>query len=200
MFGCCSCAVEIPYLRGELGATSIADVATTRVHPVHERPLAGLAEHLVDGRHVHVRNDQDIDIEVLERARSDVGRGDRARRQVPTFREEPAEPPGRLVVRRAVRVLEDRDVRHVRRQLWRRRLRLQRQERGLRIQHQPGRATRHVHQQRVAPGRDVVGDAEGDVGVLVQHGLDPVLLPLRHRDPVRPDRECRRLRSPGSTA
>ena len=54
----------------------------------------------------------------------------------------------------------------------------------------------HAHQQRVAPGRDVVEVRERDVRVLAQRRLDPVLLRLVHRDPV----GARRHPRPGRAA
>ena len=55
--------------------------------------------------------------------------------------------------------------------------------------HLAGPAARQVHEQRVAPRGHVERDVERDPRFLVQHRLDPVLLALRQRDPVRPGRQ-----------
>ena len=57
-----------------------------------------------------------------------------------------------------------------------------------------GPAALQVHEQRVAPRRHVERDVERDPRFLVQHRLDPVLLALRQRDPVRPGRQVGRGR------
>ena len=160
------------------------------VDPVEERLPPRRPERVRRRRRYAVRDEQHV--EVREGAGRDLRGGHPLVGQVPHLLEQVAQPAGRFEPRRAARDLVDARRaeagpaaagRPEQRAAPRARLKARARR--------PERPPAHVEEQRVAPAADVIEVGERHVRVLVQQGLDPVLLHLRHRDPVGARRQHR---------
>ena len=187
-----------PDPRRDLCSAAPADVAAAVLHPARQGASAALAERVRRDLRVAVRDEEHVD--VVERARLDVTRRDRRVRETPHALEQVAQPALGLAGGRARRRPEHGHRRAIGRKRRRRRLRERRDELRNGREDGAGASACDVEEQRVAPARDVVEVGERDVRVLVQERLDPVLLRLRHRHPVRAGRQHARRRRCGRTA
>ena len=164
----------------DLRAALPGNEPATGVDPVAEGPLALRAERLDRVVRVAVGDDEHVDARQpgLDVAVVDERRTSRSQTLSNSQRVWPVDSKPRVL-----RDLPHGDgrLRHVRPG----RLGERRDDRRGRAHVLTGPAAVEVHEERVAPGRDVVGDVERDPRLLVEHRLDPVLLGLGERDPVR---------------
>ncbi len=177
-----------PEQRGESRApAAVAHVAAAAVDPVDQRAPALRLQQLEASRRARAGRDQHVD--VGEGAVGDVPGAQLCVREPPPVVEQPPRALVGLVGEGPLRLEEQRDPRRSRGRAGGRRLGHGGRDRRGRLELLSRHPAVEVRQQREAPAAQAEGEQRRHVGVLVQHRLDPVLLRLGHRDPVRAGRE-----------